>query len=164
MIVILDSGILDLLTSPLCSISKENEKERERGIEIRQCTEWLYKLTKDGVYVVTSDICYYEVRREFVRIESQGVQILERFRDFIDFLPLTVEVMKKATELWAEARKNHSKTANDKDIDADMIVSAHWKLLCEEHPGRAVFIATKNIRHLKLFAKEQAADWVNLKF
>ncbi|MBE9129735.1 MULTISPECIES: type II toxin-antitoxin system VapC family toxin [unclassified Coleofasciculus] len=157
MIVILDSGVLGLLASPIQDASEEEENE------IYQCTEWLYSLLSKSVYVVTSEISDYEVRRELIRIKSDGIGLLDNLRDVIDFLPLTKEVMKKAAEFWADARQNHIPTADDKNIDADMIISAQWSLLSEKYPGRTVLIATKNIRHLKLFAQENAQDWMNIR-
>ena len=157
-IVILDSGVLDLLASPIQDASEEEENE------IDLCTQWLYFLLSKGVYVVTSEICDYEVRREFIRIKSVGLETLDDLRNVIDFLPLSTKVMKKAADFWAYARQNHIPTANDKNIDADMIISAQWSLLTEEFPGRAVFIATKNIKHLKIFAQENAKEWINIKY
>lgn len=155
-IVILDSGVLDLLASPIQDASEQEENE------IGQCTQWLYSLLSKGVYVVTSEISDYEVRREFIRIKSEGLATLDSLRDMIDFLPLSTEVMKKAADFWADVRQNHIPTANDKNIDADMIISAQWSLLSEQFPGRSVFIATKNIKHLKIFAQENAQEWINI--
>lgn len=76
---------------------------------------------------------------------------------------MTTDVLKKAAELWADTRQNHIKTADDKNIDADMIITAQWSLLSEEFPGSGVFIATKNLRHLKIFAKDNAKEWKNIK-
>lgn len=157
MIVILDSGVLGLLASPIQEASEEEENE------IDQCTEWLYYLLSKGVYVVTSEISDYEVRRELIRIKSDGLATLNDLRTVIDFLPLTTEVIQKAAEFWADARQKHIPTADDKNIDADMIISAHWNILSEVFPGRAVLIATKNIRHLKIFAQENAQEWINIK-
>lgn len=157
MIVILDSGVLSLLASPIWDAFEEEYNETY------QCTEWLYYLLSKGVFVVTSEISDYEVRREFIRIKSDGLVNLDSLRGVIDFLPLTTEVIKKAAEFWADARQNHVPTSDDKNIDADMIISAQWSLLCEEFPGRAVLIATKNMRHMKLFAKENAQEWMNIK-
>ncbi len=157
MIVILDSGVLDLLASPIQDASEEDENE------IYQCREWFYYLLSKGVYVVTSEISDYEVRREFIRIKSDGLVILDDLRNRIDFLPLTTQVMKKAAEFWADVRQNHVRTADDKNIDADMIISAQWSILSDDFPGRAVLIATKNMRHLKIFAKDNAQEWMNIK-
>ena len=157
MIVILDSGVLSLLASPIQDASRQEENE------IYQCTEWLYYLLSKGVYIVTSEISDYEIRREFIRIKSDGLVILDSLRSVVDFFPITTEVLKKAAEFWADARQNHIPTSDDKNIDADMIILAQWSLLHEEFPGRNILIATKNIRHMKIFAKENAQEWRNIK-
>lgn len=157
MIVILDSGVLSLLASPNQDVSNQEENE------VYKCNEWFYILLSKGVYIVTSDISDYEIRREFIRIKSEGIEILDELRSIIDFLPLTPEVMKKAAEFWADTRQNHIKTADDKNIDADMIIAAQWNILSDEFPGRSVIIATKNLRHLQIFAKDNAQEWMNIK-
>ncbi|MDJ0736036.1 MAG: type II toxin-antitoxin system VapC family toxin [Nostocaceae cyanobacterium] len=155
--MILDSGVLSLLASPNQNVSNQEENE------IYQCTEWFESLLARGVYIVASEISDYEIRREFIRIRSEGITILDQLRGIIDFLPLTTEVMKKAAEFWADARQNHMKTADDKNIDADMIIAAQWSILSDEYPGRSVIIATKNLRHLQLFAQDNAQEWMNIK-
>ena len=157
MIVILDSGVLDLLSSPM------QDSPEDYGKEKLKCREWLYYLLSKGVYVATSEISDYEVRREFIRIQSDGLVTLDALRDVIDFLPLTTDVMQQAALFWADTRQNHIPTTDDKNIDADMIISAHWSILSEAFPGRAVLIATKNLRHLKIFAQENAQEWMNIK-
>ncbi len=158
MIVVLDSGVLGLLAR---SIRDNSEMEDS---EVFQCNEWLYELLAKSIYVVTSEISDYEVRRELIRIKSEGLQKLDNLRNEIDFLPLTTEVMKKAAEFWAEARQNNIPTADDKNIDADMIISAQWNILCQEAPGRAIYVATTNIKHLKIFVGEFAQNWQDIKF
>lgn len=153
MIVILDSGVLDLLSSPIRDISQAEETE------IYQCTEWLYSLLAKGVYVVTSEISDYEVRRKFIHIKSKGLATLNNLKELVDFLPVSTEVLKKAAEFWAEARQNHIPTADDKNIDADMIISAQWSILSQKNPGRGVFVATKNLKHLQIFVGENALKW-----
>ncbi len=157
MIVILDSGVLSLLASPIRETSEAEDSE------IYRCREWFDSLLAKAVYIVTSDISDYEVRRELIRIQSQGLEILDNLRNTIDFLPLTTEVMIKAAELWANARQNHISTADDKNIDADMIITAQWMILQNEFPGRRVLIATKNLRHMKIFAQDNALEWINIK-
>ncbi|MFP5270532.1 type II toxin-antitoxin system VapC family toxin [Coleofasciculus sp.] len=156
MIVLLDSGVLGLLANPIQDISEAETNE------IYQCTEWLYDLLSKSVYVVASEISDYEVRRELIRIKSEGVRLLDNLREVIEFLPLTKEVMQKAAEFWAEARQSHIPTADAQNIDADMIISAQWSLLSQEFPGRDVLIATTNIRHLRIFAEEKAMEWKNI--
>lgn len=156
MIVLLDSGVLGLLVNPIQDVSEAETNE------IYQCTEWLYSLLSKSVYVVASEISDYEVRRELIRIKSEGVRLLDNLRDVIEFLPLTKEVMQKAAEFWAESRQSHIPTADAQNIDADMIISAQWSLLSQEFPGRTVLIATTNIRHLRIFAEEKAMEWINI--
>ena len=156
MIVLLDSGVLGLLVNPIQDVSEVETNE------IYKCTEGLYSLLSRAVYVVASEISDYEVRRELIRIKSEGVRLLDNLRDVIEFRPLTKEVMQKAAEFWAEARQSHIPTAEAQNIDADMIISAQWSLLSQEYPGRTVLIATTNIRHLRIFAEEKAMEWKNI--
>ena len=59
MIVFLDSGILGLISSP-------NERA-----EVTACQNWMMGLMAKGVYVVSSDICDYEIRRSLLLLEAQ---------------------------------------------------------------------------------------------
>lgn len=54
MIVFIDSGVLGLLTHP------------KKAGKLADCEDWLYSLLSKGVYVVSSDICDYEVRRSLL--------------------------------------------------------------------------------------------------
>ena len=99
-----------------------------------------------GVYIIASDICDYEVRREFIRIKSKSVQELDNLRDLIEFKPVTFVVLEKAAELWAEARYLSQSNKIKENIDVDCIVAAQWCVLKEQFPGRQVIIATKNIK------------------
>lgn len=70
--------------------------------------------------------------------------------------------MKQAAQLWAEARRQGIQTSDNKNIDADIIIAAHWKILKEEYSGRAVVIATTNVKHLERFT--QASEWKDVNF
>lgn len=150
MIVFIDSGVLGLLTNP-----------NKVGAP-RQCEDWLYMLLAKGVYVVSSDICDYEVRRSLL-LEAQrkpnlsSVENLDELREIIDFLKLDSAVMFKAAQVWMEARLQGKPTANDYILDVDMIIVAHWQLLKEEFPNRYIVIATTNVKHLGQFA--EAVNW-----
>ncbi|MEG3899929.1 MULTISPECIES: hypothetical protein [unclassified Microcoleus] len=143
MIVILDSNILALLVTPLDEKLSEDEK---LGTEIHQCTKWFERLLSKGAYIIVSDICDYEVRREFIRIKSKSVQELDNLRDLIEFQEVTFAVLEKAAELWAEARYLSQSNKIKENIDVDCILAAQWCLLKEKYPGRQVIIATKNIK------------------
>ena len=155
MIVFLDSGILGLISSP-------NERAK-----VTACQNWMMGLMAKGVYVVSSDICDYEIRRSLLLLEAQkltqvSLTRLERWRDVIDFLPLTTNVMKSAARAWADSKLRGLQTAELKNIDADMIIVAQWLLLSEEYPGRRITIATTNVKHLKPFC--EAMVWQDIEF
>jgi len=142
-IVILDSNILALLVTTLDEKLSEDEKFLT---ESKQCREWLYRLLSKGAYVIASDICDYELRRELIRIKSKSVLKLDRLRDLIEFQEVTFAVLEKAAELWAEARYMSQSNKVKENIDVDCILAAQWCLLKEQYPGRQVIIATKNIK------------------
>lgn len=75
--------------------------------------------------------------------------------EVIDFLSVTQNVTQIASELWANVRWQSQPTADENNIDVDMIISAHWQLLKSEFPGRYVVVSTTNIRHLQLFTEAQ---------
>ena len=87
MIVFLDTGILGLLANP-----------NKKG-EAADCEQWLLGLLSKGVYVLTSDICDYEVRRSLI-LESlrkpnlSSIASLDELKDLVTFLPLTNELMR----------------------------------------------------------------------
>jgi hypothetical protein len=137
--ILIDSGVLGKLCNP--NSSTEVEAARER----------LYALLAKGVYIVSSQICDYEVRRSLILnslrgLSSEGISNLNKLAEFIDFLPVSNPVLQKAASLWAEAR----------------ILCAQYKLLEQEYPGRYIVIATTNVKHLSRFA--EAKDWQEIEF
>ena len=104
MIVFLDSGILGLLSSPY------------QQCEAREDSEWLYRLLSRSVYVVSSDIYDYEVRRRLKlalidRPVKSVLKQLDALTNVIDFLPITKEVLQIASDLWVQARSQGKATA-----------------------------------------------------
>ena len=79
MIVLLDSGVIGLLSNP---------NKRDQSLTCEDC---LYSLLAKGVYVVSSDMCDYEVRRNLVlesmRFEkrSQPITALNELHEFVEF-------------------------------------------------------------------------------
>jgi predicted nucleic acid-binding protein len=155
MIVFLDSGIIGLLSSP---------NDRELAVN---CQSWLYRLLARSVYVVSSDICDYEVRRglELALHKNphvSGLSRLDGLAQIIDFLPTERIVLQEAAKIWAAARIAGQGTAGDRELDADIIIAAHWLILTEEYPGQAVTIATTNVKHLSRFTV--ARSWEEIGF
>ncbi|HAC62888.1 MAG TPA: nucleic acid-binding protein [Cyanothece sp. UBA12306] len=150
MIVFIDSGVLGLLTNP----NKEGQPIA--------CENWLYSLLGKGVYVISSDVCDYEVRRSLLLEKAKNprndsVNNLDELREIIDFLKLETEVMFSASETWVEARQQGRKTADDSSFDVDMLIIAHWRLLKKKYPSRYIVIATTNVKHLGEFT--EALNW-----
>lgn len=102
------------------------------------------------------EIADYEVRRELLRADKvKGIQRLDLLKHEIGYLPITTEVMLKAAELWVEARKQGKPTADDKALDADVILAAQAIAVSKEE--YSVTVATSNVGHLGRFV--QAARW-----
>lgn len=151
MIVIVDSGVLYTLITT------------SQVQEVIDCQDWFYSLLSKGVYFVTSTICKYEVKRELIRRKKvQEINNLELLKNLLDFLSVDEQTLDVAAELWAKARNQGMPTADDKSLDADLIICAQWQLLTEEFPGRYIVIATTNVSHLSRFA--EAEEWRNIKF
>jgi predicted nucleic acid-binding protein len=154
MIVFIDTGILGVISSP-----------RKIG-EVGECQEWFYRLLARGVYVISSDICDYEVRRSLFlnSIETatnQGLINLDNLANLIDFLPITKPIIRHAAQLWAISRRQGMPTANEKNIDADVIIAAQCKIFQQENLGQNSAVATTNIKHLSRFL--QAQKWQDIR-
>ncbi len=152
--IFLDTNILSYLTNP---------NENQLGIDI---TSWLERMLSRA-YVVSSDICDYEIRRSLLFDKKKsgggsGLNILEEWRTRIDFLPVNHNVFVLASELWAENSVNARPNKAKENIDVDIIIAAQWRLLQNDHPGQRVVLVTENIRD---FHKLCDVDlWRNVNF
>ena len=78
---------------------------------------------------------------------TDGIERLDQLRnDLRYYVPITTAAMRKAAELWANARRRGLATADDKEIDADVILAAQALLFAGL--GDELFVATYNTRHL----------------
>jgi len=137
-LVFLDSGPLGLLANP------------KGGAESLRCKAWVNVLTYHGDRVVIPEIADYEVRRELVRgkkVASLGR--LDGLASVWEYLPLMTAHMRKAAELWAEARTQGYPTAADKALDGDVILAA--QALLSVGDGEELVVATTNPDHLCRF-------------
>ena len=118
-----------------------------------------------GVYVVSSDICDYEVSRslllESVKKNSfNSLDNLNELRNVIDFLNLDTDVMLASSQIWVETRKIGKQTADSYTIDVDISILAHWQFLKKQYPSRYLVIATTNVKHFQGFA--EALNWQDI--
>ena len=140
----LDTGPLGLATSP------------SESLQTTGCADWLRGLLADGVRVLLPEVADYEVRRELLRAgKIAGLARLDTFGRTLEYLPLTTVVMRRAAELWAEARRRGKPTADPHALDGDVILAAQALTL-----GIEVVVATTNAGHLGRFVS--AAEWPNI--
>jgi predicted nucleic acid-binding protein len=151
MIVFLDSSIVYSL------INTSNVKE------VIDCQEWFYTLLSKGVLFISSAICEYEVKRELIRRNKiEELNNLNELKKWLEFLPIDETVLDVAAINWAKARNTGIPTADNKSLDADMIICSTYQLLQEQWRGRYIVIATKNIKHLSHFSNAQI--WQDINF
>ena len=151
MIVFLDSGIV----YSLVNTSKVKE--------VVDCQEWFFSLLSKGVLIVSSAICEYEVKRELIRRNKiEELNNLTELKQWLNFIKVDDKVLDLAAKNWAKARNMGIPSADDKRLDADMIICSTWQLLQEKWTGRYVVIATNNVKHLSRFAN--AEIWQNITF
>jgi predicted nucleic acid-binding protein len=145
-VVLLDAGPLGLATNP------------KRSAQSVACAQWLQAVVTEGTRVVVPEIADYEVRRELLRgKKTKGLLRLDALAAVLEYLPITTPAMRLAAQLWAEARQQGLPTADDKAIDADMILVAQARTLVSDSAVDAskVIIATTNVGHLSRFARAE---------
>ena len=144
-LVLLDAGPLGMVTNP-----KESE-------ENRTCKNWLKTLLAAGVRVMIPEGADYEVRRELIRAgRAQGISRLDLLAEQLGYLPVMIEIFRRASELWAETRKAGTPTADDKALDFDVILGAQAQIVAE-NDGVTVVVATTKVGHLARFS--DAREW-----
>lgn len=100
--------------------------------------------------MIVPEIADYEVRRNLL-LEglTKSVARLDQLKEALIYQPLTTEVMIRAAEMWANARRAGMPTADDKELDGDVILAAQ-----AEQAGATV--ATENVGHLSRFVDARA--------
>ncbi len=143
-LVFLDSGPLGLLA---------NARGKPRPDE---CRTWVKSLAKSGVRIFVPEIADYEIRRKLLHIGStNGIRRLDQVKATLEYVPLNTDVMLRAAELWAMARRIGLTTAPPEAIDGDCILAA--QALMAAGPNDSVTVATENVRHLGRLVN--AAHW-----
>jgi predicted nucleic acid-binding protein len=120
------------------------------------CRQWVDDLLAAGRRVIVPEIADYEVRRELIRRNSRrGLRHLDRLGLVLGYLPLTTAVMRRAAQLWAQARNTGRQTASDHALDSDVILAAQALSL-----GGPVVVATANPAHLSRYVAAEL--WQNI--
>jgi len=150
--IFLDASPLSLLT-----------QRRNKSPEVTTCNLWFENLALYNVRVYLPEITDYEVRRELLRAKKQkSVERLETMHNRCRFVPITSQVMLRATELWADARNRGIPTAEDCALDADVIFAAQvLESAAENGYAKGEYIvATANVRHISRYV--DCAEWRNV--
>lgn len=138
-IIVLDSGPL-------------GDACRRRGSpDVERLRLWLLRMRTGGSIVAIPEIADYEVRRGLILAGStKGIERLEELHEELRFyIPTSTDAMRKAAELWADARRRGVATADEKEIDADVILAAQAMLFCGLTDQLTV--ATYNETHLSRY-------------
>jgi predicted nucleic acid-binding protein len=144
--VLLDAAPLGILTAP------------PRRMDAQSCSQWLAGLIAAGLRIIIPEISDYELRRELLRArKAASIRRLDALAQATEYLALSTTAMRRAAELWAQARQQGQPTAGDNTIDADMILAAQALTLGVPD----VVIATSNVGHLSRFVP--ADLWQNIK-
>lgn len=153
MIIFLDTNILGKLSNP------------NAHADAIQCKVWFERLLARGVYFVSSELCFYELKRSLILSvkqgnDAEGLAQANNLRQLIDVLIVDEEVANMAAEIWSISRLQGTPTAANNSLDIDIIIAAHWPLLVNQFPGRYIVVSTTNIKHLRLFT--EAEEWQNI--
>jgi predicted nucleic acid-binding protein len=108
--------------------------------------------------IAIPEIADYEVRRGLILSGADdGIRRLEHLREELGFyIPISTASMRRAAQLWADARSRGMSTADEKEIDADVIVAAQALLFAGLDDD--LVVATYNARHLSRYL--DARHWL----
>lgn len=138
-VILLDAGVLGQLAHP-----------RPNAGLVR----WTLACLRNGVVVAFSEVTDYELRRSFLLANLvPSLARLDACQHDYEYLPLSTDVMLRAAQVWADARRMGRPLADPQRLDADAILIAQALLLGDD--GHTVVIATENVKHLSLFTVAQ---------
>jgi predicted nucleic acid-binding protein len=107
--------------------------------DVREIRQWLRARTAAGAVIYIPGIADYELRRELLRAgKAASLQRLDNLIAGLIYLPLDTATMRRAAELWAQARNLGTPTAPPEALDADVILAAQ-----AEKAG--ALVATENV-------------------
>ena len=85
----------------------------------QEIVDWFKDIAASRTVVIVPEVADYEVRREFLLAGLRdSLEILDRLKTSLTYVPITTGVMLKAAELWADARRRGRPTADRKNSTA----------------------------------------------
>ena len=124
--------------------------------------QWLAHLLRydgENIHVFVPEIVDYELRRKLLHLIHKGQatnRSIDRLNDLeklLEYLPLDTEVMRRAAEFWAEARRQGFPTAGEQALDGDVILAAQVASVSGT-------VVTTNRMHLSRFVP--AKEWTEI--
>jgi predicted nucleic acid-binding protein len=108
-------------------------------------SEWVERVAASGRRVVVPEVADYEARRGLLRKEApRQLEELDVLLDSVLYLPLDTAQMRRAAEVWADARQSGRPFTDDDRLDGDAILIAQTEELGDR---RSVTFITKNEKH-----------------
>jgi predicted nucleic acid-binding protein len=147
---LLDAGIL----GQLCHAKAEQN---------RPIGEWLQSILdaeEDATQVFVPEIADYELRRKLLHLIAKrqasrtSIDRLDNLGKLLEYLPLDTDTMRRAAELWAQARRKGVPTASDEALDCDVLIAAQAQAV-------GATVVTTNKAHLARFVP--AVEWSEVK-
>jgi predicted nucleic acid-binding protein len=118
--------------------------------EPKAIRDWAEARLLDGATIVIPEIADYEVRRELIRAgKTFGIIRLDVLGRGLAYEPLRTPQLRRAAQLWAEARSRGKPTAHDAALDGDIILAAQTLHLMNTDGDTVV--ATTNPKRLAMF-------------
>jgi predicted nucleic acid-binding protein len=141
MLLLIDSNVLGQLCHPT-------------GSGNREVVDWVTGIChrhSQSVQFCVPEIADYELRRELLRMirsrqsTTRSIRRLDDLIETLQFVPISTPILRRAAELWAEARASGRPTASAAALDADVILAA----TAIEISG---VVLTENRKHLSRYA------------
>lgn len=115
----------------------------------------MLKLLEDGCRVCVPEICDYELRREYIRLnkvnpgkQQPAIDKLNELKNTLSYIPLNTSAMLDAAHLWADSMAQHEPVDDVKELNVDVILAAQGR---DTAGMDHLIVATTNPKHLRVF-------------
>jgi predicted nucleic acid-binding protein len=118
--------------------------------------DWFESAVAAGLKIVISEIADYEVRRKLLHKEfRQSLVRLDTIAASFSYLAIDTKTLRRAAELWADARRRGHPTAPPDALDGDVILAAQAEAI-------GAIVVSDNLDHLGQFVP--ARRWTEIVF
>jgi predicted nucleic acid-binding protein len=115
---------------------------------------WVEAKLAAGTSIFIPEIADFEIRRSLLLHNlHDSLRQLDRLNEELIYVPITTSAMRRAAELWAQARRAGRPTAHAQALDCDVILAAQALEMRAE-------VITENVAHLARYVA--ASSWHDL--